>query len=274
MQRILRGSAALLRATKLDGNGEPTPPVAPITATVTRSDGSTITPTATGIDGNDATATLPAGSTADLDLLTVTWSDNTGATWTSTHELVGGFLFSVADARASDRTLEDQGKYTDADILSRRTEVEQEFEEITGQAFVPRFATYAGIGMGTFIVPHLRLRRIRRLSLDGTAYTAAQLADLQTEPYGVLYAIRRGAKVEVAYEHGWDFPPADLKVAALTRLRQRLNFKLSGIPDRATSWSAETGGTFRLAMPSAHRTGEPNIDAVLERYSVRTPSVA
>jgi hypothetical protein len=282
VQRILRGSAAILRSTKHDGDGEPVAPTVgnTVTVQVTRSDGTDVLPAGTvaTVAGAEVTVALTAAHTADLDQLTATWTERDGvgtvvATWQSAAEIVGGFFFSIAEARASDKTLEDATKYPDADILATRAEVEEEFEAICGRAFVPRFGTFTGTG-GAQVLPDPHLRKLRSVTVDGTAYTASELEDVKTDEAGIIAtSARRGARVVVSYEHGLDSPPADLKRAALTRLRSRLNMSKSAVPDRATSFSTETG-TFRLSMPGANRTGIPDVDAVLDRYALRTPTVA
>jgi hypothetical protein len=276
VQRILRGTAATLRSTKLNSEGEAVAPSGAVTVEVTRWDGSVVIEagTATGVDGNDRTIALTPAQTAELDHLAATWTDTDGSTWTTTAEIVGGFYFSIAEARASDKTLEDPVKYPAADILTTRTEVEEEFEEICGRAFVPRFGTFTGTG-GAQVLPDPHLRKLRSVSVDGTAYTAAELEDVKTDEAGIIATTaRRGAKVVVSYEHGLDSPPADLKRAALTRLRSRLNMDKSAVFDRTISFSAAEGGTYRLATPSARHTGIPDVDAVLDRYALRTPTVA
>jgi hypothetical protein len=287
VQRILRGSVATLRSTKHNGDGEPVAPALgnTVTVQVTRSDGTDVLAagTAATVAGAEVTVALAAAHTAELDQLTATWTerDDVGtvvATWQSTAEIVGGFYFTIAEARASDKTLEDVVKYPNADILVTRTEVEEEFETICGQAFVPRFATVAHTTASRGVVMvllHVRLRRVRSVSVDDIAFTAEQVVALKHEPAGFVYvSARRGARVSVAYEHGWDAPPADVKRAALTRLRSRLNMDKSAVFDRTISFSAAEGGTYRLATPSARHTGIPDVDAVLDRYALRTPTVA
>jgi hypothetical protein len=276
VQRILRGTAATLRSSKLNSEGEAVVP-GTVTVEVTRWDGSGVIAagTATGVDGNDRTVALTPAQTADLELLRATWTDaGDGSAWATTAEIVGGFYFTIAEARASDKTLEDAVKYPNAGILATRAEVEEEFEEICGRAFVPRFGTFTGTG-GAQVLPDPHLRKLRSLSVDGTAYTTAEVEDVKTDEAGIIAtSARRGARVVVSYEHGLDSPPADVKRAALTRLRSRLNMDKSAVFDRTISFSAAEGGTYRLATPSARHTGIPDIDAVLDRYALRTPTVA
>jgi hypothetical protein len=285
LQRVLRGSAATLRSTKHDGDGEPVAPTVgnTVTVQVTRSDGTDVLPagTAATVVGDEVTVALTAAHTAELDQLTATWTErdaagNVVATWQSAHEIVGGFFFSIAEARKSDPTLQDQTKYPATDILDTRAEVEDECESICERSFVPRFAKVTLTVAGSLLVlPHVELRRIRSVSVDGTAYTAEQVGALQFDSAGIVHlSARRGARVTITYEHGWDAPTPRLKKVTFIRLRHLLNAKLSGIPDRATSFSVTEGGTYSLAQAGRKRTGIPDVDAVYERHSVGSVTVA
>jgi hypothetical protein len=85
------------------------------------------------------------------------------------------------------------------------------------------------------------------------------------------------------YVYGLSVVPADLKRAALARIRYRLNLERSGIPDRALTMTVADGGTFEMAPPARQQanqaghmsgTGMPEVDAVLARYSMRATGVA
>ncbi|MGL1227153.1 hypothetical protein ACSTKV_22890, partial [Vibrio parahaemolyticus] len=52
--------------------------------------------------------------------------------------------------------------------------------------------------------------------------------------------------IVIEYTAGWDAPPAELKDAALLRLRSVLNRATTIVPNRATSFVAEGGVTYRL----------------------------
>jgi hypothetical protein len=64
--------------------------------------------------------------------------------------------------------------------------------------------------------------------------------------------------VVVEFEYGLDRPPADLVRQAYVRLRTVLNINKQGVPDRASSFTMTDGGTFRLDMPGAFKTGVPS----------------
>lgn len=288
-QRILRGTAGTLRWTHLDENGTPSDPGAAVSVTVTEADGTAVTSgsaTETGTaKTGEHTFALTAAQTASLHLLTVTWAVSGGGTFTTYAEVVGGFYFSLEDARKSDATLADVVKYPDALMLEVRREVEDEFEDITGVAFVPRYARLTLPGSGSAVLqPGARqirsLRSARQYSdLSTASYTSLSASEIAavavsstalTRTDGVWWD-RGAGNLVIEIEHGYDRPPPTLKRAALTRLRHRLNFTKSGIPDRAQSFVVAEGGTFSLGQASKRKTGIPEVDAELARYF--TPDV-
>jgi len=262
--------------------------------TVTDALGASVLTSGAAAIGTDGTCTrsLPAASNTQLAYLTAVWVDAATGEQRTTHvEVVGGFYFTVAQARASDPTLGDAGKYSDADVIAARRQVEEEFETITRVGWVPRYRrdlvtlTPAGV---LFKTPQVRtIRSMRSYGFDGVNYTdltATQLGTLNQslEPYGfapyVGYGqlgygmLGYGLAVYSEYEHGFDRPPADLRQAALTRLRHRLNYNRSAVPDRATTFAIADAGTYSLATGSVSHTGIDEIDQVLDRYTYRFAS--
>lgn len=235
---------------------------------------------------------LPAQSA--LKALTVTWSATialSATTQTTYAEIVGGFFFSLAEGRGSDASLADTATYPTADLTAARLEVEVECETICDLGFVPRYDRVVLDGSGTdeMLLKHsapyrsvAEVRTVRSVSMadspDGTftAFTAGQLADLAVTSDGKL--VRTGGdvftegrrNVIVEFEYGLENPPRDLVRAALTRLRTQINVNKSGVPDRASSFTMTDGGTFRLDMPGAFKTGVPTVDAAYARYSRRS----
>lgn len=282
-QRIVRGHAATLRFTNTDGEGAATEPAGTVTVGVTRADGTVLVAAGTATVDEAATGlrtkALTAAQTADLDLLTCTWTDGgDDSAHVTLVEIAGAHYFSVADARAYDDSIT-VAKYSDAKVIAARRAVESECEQICGVAFVPRFRrlTLDGPGEDELQVPDNRLRELLTASIDGVALTDAQLAETTVatdrvirRPAGVTWTQGR-SNIVVAYTHGYDRPPLELVEAMLLRLRHYLNRPRSGILDRATSFSpAEGGGTYKLDTPSAWRTGIPDVDAVYSRYSERS----
>jgi hypothetical protein len=235
---------------------------------------------------------LPAQTA--LAKLTVVWSATIGgsATTTTTYaEIVGGFLFTLAEARNSDEVLADTEDYPTADLVAGRLEVEVECEHICDQAFVPRYdrVVLDGTGSTRLVLKHSQpgrsvasVRTIRSVkmanALDGTfvAFTAGQLAALDVADDGTvirtsgdIFTEGRG-NIIVEFEYGLDRPPADLVRQTFVRLRTVLNIPKQGVPDRTSSFTVENGGTYRLDMPGAFKTGVPSVDAAYGRYSRRS----
>lgn len=216
--------------------------------------------------------TVPAQS--QLDTLTVDWTGTVaGASVTARDivEVVGGFLFGLAEARAIPPVL-DSTRYPTARLAQKRISVEQECEEICGQSFVPRFArvSVTATGQVGLPLPNVRVRALRAVTVDGAAQA---ISGLQVTQSGVITGAYWPSRYPystaiIEYEHGWEYPPEDLREAAMLRLRSRLAQGDTGIPQRALSFSSTDGGVYRLSTPSQQRTGIPDVDGVYERYTV------
>lgn len=292
LTRIQRGTAGTLSHTFLVDE-TPTGSTTTVTYEVVDATGAAVTNGNATLTGTGTYAfVLPAQS--ELALLTITWTATIAgqATEQSTYaEIVGGFLFSLQQGRDSDDVLADTDRYPTADLVNARLEVEVECETICDRAFVPRYdrVVLDGTGTSEVLLRHsdparsvADVRTVRSVrmadSVDGTfvAFTAGQLADLAVTADGTL--VRTGgdvftegrANLIVEFEYGLDRPPADLIRAALTRLRTQLNVNKTGVPDRASSFTVVDGGTFRLDMPGAFKTGIPTVDAAYARYSRRS----
>jgi hypothetical protein len=283
-QQALRGAPATLSFQYLDTEGEPADP-GTVTVGVNRADGTVLVAAGAGTSGTGTaprTFPLTAVQTATLDQLTATWvrtADNT--TFTTVIEVVGGYYFDIAAARASDPALVDDVKYPNATILAERPEVEAEFERICQVAFVPRYRRQRldGTGASWLLLPTPEPRRVSAVSETDsagttTAWDASEVAAIRFGTTSKLTSPLRDfpcgvRNVTVAWEHGLDRPPAEVRAKAMVRLRYRCIEPFTAIPDRATSFQVEGGSVYRLDTPGAARTGIPEIDAVLHRYSRR-----
>lgn len=231
--------------------------------------------------------TFPLLPQATLELLTATWTGTVGGSAireSETVEIVGGHLFTLAEGRASDVALADDTKYTTAHLVAARLATEEECEEICDRAFTPRYRRLVTDGTGTpsLVLADNDLRIIRaariasRTGESFVALTSDQRAALAITQDRVVVREDQSEWTEgrnnviVEYEFGLDRPPADLVRASLRRFRWWLNVGRTTIPDRATSWTANDGTTYQLDMPSAYRTGMPDVDAVYERYALRS----
>lgn len=284
-QRILAGAAAILSFTNLDADGALITADDTVTVGVTRADGTVLIAAGTATTHTAGTGvytkTLTGVQTAALDLLTATWLDTTtSSSRTTLHEIVGGYVFSIPDARAFE-TLGDTGTYPTANLIATRAEVEDELEQLRDAAFVPRYARLilSGTGDHELVTGRSWLRTLRSVkvlattgSSTSTAFTAAQLAACEITEDG---RIRRGdgdvftwgvSNIIVEVEHGFTDWGSDLKIAALTRLRERLNRPNSGIPDRAMTYTSLDGDTYQLGVQDVNSTGNPYVDSVYSRY--------
>lgn len=250
------------------------------TVTLKRLDGTTVTSGSATHPGPAGVYTFPVPEQAAVDMLTMDWSGTLAGATVSVRdyvEIVGGFLFGLAEARAKHPSIANTTAYPSSLLAAKRTEVEQEAELICRRAFVPRFARLILSGNDTDRLPlpigFTELRAVRAASINGTALAGADLTGLQGTDYGVIK--RPGGaiwtsgtnNIIVEIEHGLDYPPADLAEAAILRLRSRIAYTLSGIPDRALSFQVAEGGTFRLSTPSKQRTGLPDVDGVYEKHT-------
>ncbi|MEV6798537.1 hypothetical protein AB0M91_09335 [Micromonospora rifamycinica] len=299
LTRVARTAPAVLRHAFGAGE-EPVPVDGPVAVAGVGPAGTVFAGTATP-DGDAGYAfTMPAQPL--LQVIEVTWTASLGGAdvvEVDQVEIVGGFLFTLAQARGSDPTLRDTVKYPTADLVRVRTEVEQECEWICDQAWVPRYQQIVldGSGSPDLILPSggderragtlMRgVRTIRaasvapRVGQTPAALTADQLAALAVRPDGTLRRTDGAVwtagdgNVVLQYEYGADSAPADLVRAALTRFRDRINFDKRQVPDRATSFTITDLGTYRLSLPDAYRTGIPEVDAAYARYSRRVSDSA
>lgn len=272
MDRLLRdaaGQANLLTydatGALADVNGGSAP-----TVVVTDSAG-TVVPGFTGV--RDSTGTYHAALPANLEVLdvySVAWNFANAQSRYTAFELVGGFLFTIADVLALGAPF---STMTPAQIAQARSEVETIFEDpnITGRAFRPRGrrVTLEGTGTASLWVPDYDITRIVAATIDGVA---ANLNDLEILPHGTLRFTSGtwtpgNQNVMVLYEFGFPSPPADVRREALTLVRSYLN--ISPVDDqRMTAVFTDVGG-YRVTIAGRDGwTGIPTVDACLSRYSL------
>jgi len=292
--RVQRNTAATLSHTFYVGE-TPTAPTGTPTYAIVDANGTAVSSGNATVASNSVTAPLAAQS--QVAWLTVAWTGIVGGNTVTEYdqvEVTGGFLFGLAEGRASDSSLADTSKYPAQDLIDKRVETEVECEQICDQAWVVRYRRVILDGTGTWdlVVPDggddvrggILLRgvcTIRRVSVAPTIantfvdLTANQLAAVAVTGAGALRRTDGNVWTEgvqnivVEYEYGNDAPPADLKSKAMIRFRQLLNLTKSGVPERAQSYTVDSGGTYRLSQPGAYETGSPEVDAAYWRYSRR-----
>jgi hypothetical protein len=283
-QRVLAGVAATINVSLVDQDGVAAAAVGTITVTITRADGTVIATgrsTSAGTGTGAFTAALTATETASLDTLTCSWLDGGVARLTTVVEVVGGYWFSVADARSAEGSLQDTSKYPTAAIVAVRRYVEDEFERIMGVAGVPRYRRLSirGSNRSDLVLPDVAIRALREVTIyDGTTFSVSERAALIQRDEGVLTMVGSNWPtwdVTVGYEHGLDRPPGNGKAMAIRRARRLLNQARSPLPDDVQSmrFVMQDGQTIGLNTAGKWRTGDDVIDSYLASFGRRTPGV-
>lgn len=228
--------------------------------------------------------TITALHAANLDVYTVTWSATVSGdakTYTTYFEVVGGFYFSIAEARAFDnKTLQNTATYPTEDIINAREYVEDRIEKITGVSFVPRGKrlTVDGSGLYTLHLPDFYVRSIKSVTSDSVAYTSTELADIRIWEWGVIQRKTLGSftsgtgNIDVYYEYGWDQPPEPIRHAALRMVVDKL--VPSNIDDRTLQFTDDLGTRQFAVAGKRFPTGIPDVDQILHEFSEKGPVLA
>lgn len=282
IERVQRGIASTIHVTLTQDGVAADPEPDDATVTLTRwSTGAQIGPYDAYDEGTGAFShTLTPTDAATLDTFTAAWTvtyDGTAQTLETRVEVVGGFLFSLADARATsglNATNNDSSyRITTAQILEARTDVERRLEQELGFAMVPRYSTHTFTGSGSVqvMLPHAYPRRIRAATINGTALTDAQLATLTITPTGILYYpggwTAGSMNITVGYEHGLDTPPPGAKQVALALAKRQL----TGSPadDRAQTMSTDEQVTTFYVPTSTEPFDVPAANRFIAANSLR-----
>jgi hypothetical protein len=252
-----------------------------VTASVRGEDGVVVVSgTATHVGtGGDYSIKCPPQT--ELNRLTTTWT----GTWSGVSqsvetydEVVGGHLFSIAEARAfKDGLLADANAYPDTMIRQARERIADDFQNCCGVPFFPRYEreTLYGVGRTTLWLPYKRPLRLVSVSVSGATLSTPDLAAVTAYPTGRLLrtaAWPNAAPVVVRWERGFNRVPEEIKRAALALCHYELT--ASDITDRQVTFANELG-TVRLSMPGRQNpTGIPLVDAVLYRFDERDVLVA
>lgn len=205
MDRIKQATPATISNAWSSG-GAPVDP-GTVTIGVIAADGTVVVAPGTATAGGGAAArtfNLTAAHTAQLDTLTATWTTLGQGTDTTTHQIVGDFLFTIAQARAA---LGDPA-YDEDRIQEARIYAEAELEKALGFALVPRYSRESFSAVWNRPI-RLRpyVRAIRSVSVAGTPLSAGDLTALTYTSGGFLYGYwwpTGYGNVTVSYEHGLD----------------------------------------------------------------------
>lgn len=285
MQRLMFATQGTYEITvsTVNDEGQIVTPVAPFSVTVYDGSGAEIaTGTPTHTDGV-FTYDIPTSAVTYLDVLQAVWtaSDADGALmqWASSVEIVGGFLFEIADLRNQDRTFT-LDKYPSPVLREVRSWVEDVIEgpRAANVAFVPRASriTIDGSGTHALPLPNLDVREVYAVTVNGTAWSEDDLAQI-TPADGLLFLewgkVWPGGKrnITLHYSHGLDRPPGAITRAGLMLAREYL--VKSDVPGRATATSIGDQ-LFRLTIAGRDGvTGIPDVDAAIDQFGRKTYTV-
>jgi hypothetical protein len=198
------------------------------------------------------------------------WSHSTGYR-RFVFEVTESPIVSVKDVRAFEAVLNNTGKFPAALVVAARDATEEEFERITGRSFVLRGKSFTDTLSrdSDFIpFPDWDVAKVTAITVNGLVVPTAGLTDTVNPGIQFVRPLAAGTVISVSYEYGISPPPADVKRAALLRVRDLLVSLNSGIPDRAVSFQVNDMGTYQLATAgrAGFETGIPEVDAILSRY--------
>jgi hypothetical protein len=281
-QRLAAGVPGTLTFVNVNADGDPLDATGAVTARVQRADGTDLIAAGAATTHGGATSglyslALTPTQTAELGLLTVTWSEAGAGSFTTTAEVVGRHYLTTGEIRRLQPDLADPDAYPPEALGWARLVAELECEHICGRSFTLRSRRVVLDGpedLGLHL-PDRDVVSVTALSVDGVAYTGDQLADLVVTDgvvehlSGSWWPAGRGTVIPV-YRYGQTAPPPDLKQAMSIRVREIANQVHDGIPARAENVNPEGGPTVDLASPSEFSTGNPDVDAVYQRYSLRS----
>lgn len=269
----------------VDDDGTLVTPHAPATVVIRDGAGVQVFSGAATATDHKLTAVVASTELAQLDTYTATWTAKVGGVttqWVSDIELVGGYLFEIADLREQDRTFTVE-KYPSDTLREVRGWVEDVIEgpRAANVAFVPRSSrvTIDGTGRSSLELPDLNVRNVYAVTVNGTAWTQTQLDSLICDD-GVLwlnagspfYVWPEGHRnITVHYEHGHDRAPGAITRAALMLAKEYL--VKSDVPGRATATSIGDQ-LFRLTIAGRDGvTGLPDVDAAIDQFGRKTYTV-
>lgn len=284
---LVRGRPATVRIVATDSTALVLDP-GEVNVTIARFDGTTLfAGAASGSGAQPRTVQLSATALATLDQLTVRAEAASFGSISVVVPVVGNELFRIDEARAFDQQqLADPVRFPDDVIVHVRARIREAFTNVTRVRFVEELVrvTVDGDGRDELLLPDAFVHALRRVRVrESTAWrelTSDELSSIILIEEGFAIAtsftwpVGRAA-VELIYEAGMRSVPHEVRRAALKLATSYLGLLSSNLPDRALSLSDELG-TFRLATPGVGGSifGLPEVDAVLQRYSLRIPGVA
>lgn len=285
LKQIAFGTYDLVVKT-VDEDGSNVAAVAPYGVTLYDGAGAVVATATPTHQDHELRYSIPAATVTKLDTYRLVWTATVSgvpASWTSEFEVVGDYLFTIAQFRDTDRAFENTTNYPTAAIAEIRNWVEDVIEgpRAANVAFVQRSTrvTTDGTGRSALMLPDLEIDRVYSLTVAGTVWTSEQIGTLTADD-GVLYLEAdspisvwpSGRKnITVHYVHGRSRPPGPITRAALM-LAKEYAVK-SDVPGRATATSIGDQ-LFRLTIAGRDGvTGLPDVDAAIAQFGRITYTV-
>ena len=259
-----------------------------------------------GTNSGQYTVTIPPQATPAEMVLTFTGTFSAVVrTQIEALSVVGGFFAELNEIRALDGC-SSATTYPTTLLIGKREAAEELFEQATGRHWTLKYSRDVLDGDPTYRRAYMPSDQIQLLHLtrrlilnnenprtllnvwldDGSGTNFVAQTDVpggyKLYPGGEIerlitsVAWPRGiSNVAIEYTYGADRPPRDLRDAFLQYVRYLILSSNGRIPPRATSMTTDMGSfTFSLAQGWQRPTGLPEVDAVLNRYGNRIPTVA
>jgi hypothetical protein len=240
-----------------------------VTIGITRADGTVLVAAGTAVAGSGSaprTFNLTTTHTSLLDRLKITWTSSLKGTVISYLEVVGGRLFTMAEALSRPQL----ASVTPVNLELARLRAEQYLERrCGGRSFFPRYSFESHPIDGTLVVDHPGVRTIRSVSISGVPFDVTQLAVLTWQGpviigYNWATSRTRWTPVIIGYEYGDDFPEEAVRDAGLDLAEDFLTAVSveAGIDPRATRITTSEG---TIAFGREIRSIEP----IIRDYGLR-----
>lgn len=280
-QRSLTGVAAVFSWQPLTGDGGSGTAAGAVTVDILRANGTVLVTGAAASGTGPYTYSLAAASCALTDILTAVWKDAGVERARTTLELVGGYIATLPQIRASDPTLADGSKFPDADVIRARTEVEHAFESLTGTDFTPRYHIERLNGSGTTSIelgwgPIRSVRSVTTYYAGSTlsTLTAAQLAAIPASDGCIAERTDGGvwncgkANIVVEYESGLSTSPLDVRDQFFIEVRKQLN-DIKSTTQLQTTYDYDGGPLVDPVLAAQQR----RLFSTLMRYALKVPGI-
>ncbi|MDX1450393.1 MAG: hypothetical protein R3246_15190, partial [Acidimicrobiia bacterium] len=225
------------------------------------------------------------GPFTDVDELDVEWTatfSGVQATLATQYEAVTNHIATIDEIEDH---LERHQKMQAGDIpveriAAARDNIADRFEQITGRSWQGRHTTYTTTGHGgnTLIVPHFDPTKLLAATINGTALTSGELADITIEGDELtringsgVWATGERNNITIRYQRGFTRPERGVTRVALLAIANQL---VPGpINPRQLSTTNEFGTTRYSTPGSRFPFGIPEVDQWLHEQTLH-PAIA